>query len=174
MTWNRVGLPFHAFFPLSIRESTTQGAWRNISRMTQRTVTQSCHPTVKQSMVVAQQIWIQLDSPVHGAAAILHVNLRVSNLSIFYLRSKNIHWIWTNGFDFPGTGVCWASPEKGSRKSCVFPFLYDNANYSTCLKDIEDKAWCPTQKNSEGRFIRWAECDAKCPIAGKWNLTMKN
>ena len=50
--------------------------------MTQRTVAQSCRPTVKQSMVVAQQIWTQLDSPVPGEAAILHVNLQVSNFSI--------------------------------------------------------------------------------------------
>ena len=167
MTWKKVGLPFHAFSLLSIRESSTQGAWRNISRMTQRIVTQSCHPTVKQSMAVAQQIWTLLDSPVPGEAAILLVNLQVSKISIFDLRSDIKHWIWASGFVFPGQGVCWASPEKGSRRSCVFPFLYDNANYSTCLKDIADKAWCPTKKNSEGRYIRWAECDAKCPIAGQ-------
>lgn len=63
--------------------------------------------------------------------------------------------------------MCWASPETGSRKSCVFPFTYSNDNYSSCLIDIEDKAWCPTEKNSDGKYIGWAECDKDCPKTGE-------
>ena len=78
-----------------------------------------------------------------------------------------------NPYNFSGPELCWATPETGPRKSCLFPFTYRNHNYSACLTDEVHKAWCPTGKTIEDKYTGWAECDLDCPRTGdgKWTIS---
>ena len=116
-------------------------------------------------------------SLVCGAAAILLVKHQVSEklssttIVRFVANPDTCTLRIINLYNFSGPELCWATPETGPRKSCLFPFTYRNHSYSACLTDEVHKAWCPTGKTIEDKYTGWAECDLDCPKTGDGKLT---
>jgi hypothetical protein len=65
--------------------------------------------------------------------------------------------------------VCLTDGADDPDKSCVFPFEFYGTIYNECTWEAayDDKAWCSTEVDSDGRFVqgKWGDCSLGCPIS---------
>ena len=55
---------------------------------------------------------------------------------------------------------------RGLSEPCVFPFIFNNVEYSTCTdENSRDDTWCATKTDAQGNMIpdQWGKCDIGCP-----------
>jgi len=47
---------------------------------------------------------------------------------------------------------------------CIFPFVYDGVSYNSCTRTDGYKAWCSTEVDADGNYIKakWGRCDEEC------------
>ena len=48
---------------------------------------------------------------------------------------------------------------------CVFPFIYNGEEFSSCTKVDYRVSWCATKKDEEGKLVgtNWGNCGKRCP-----------
>ena len=58
--------------------------------------------------------------------------------------------------------ICKAGTEWGDWP-CVFPFSINDVTHDGCVKDAQDKGWCPENVDLHDNAMKWRECRPGCP-----------